>query len=119
MLSPQDSVRIETELLQAGAQECLVRGEFLGRDLLDLFVMRSNDRKRGIVDTLLRNIEKSHAQLSVQSKMLKDQNQRLSQLQVAANELIDNVSHDFRTPLNVIQDYVGIIREGLVRRYQR
>ena len=37
----------------------------------------------------------------------------------SAYEFIDGVSHDFRTPLTVIKEYAGIMRDGLVGKVSR
>jgi signal transduction histidine kinase len=40
--------------------------------------------------------------------------QRLARLYRTAHQFVDNVSHEFRTPLTVIKEYVSLIREGIV-----
>ena len=39
---------------------------------------------------------------------------RAAESQRSAHELIGRVSHDFRTPLTVIKEYAGILRDGLI-----
>ena len=44
---------------------------------------------------------------------LKNKNQKLSDLTETAHRFVDDVSHEFRTPLTVITEYASIIAEGL------
>ena len=46
-------------------------------------------------------------------KILKEKNQRLSELYETAHRFVDNVSHEFRTPLTVIKEFTSITRDGL------
>jgi signal transduction histidine kinase len=46
--------------------------------------------------------------------LLKNKNRRLKRLYTMAQEFVDHVSHEFRTPLSVIKDYVSIISDGVV-----
>lgn len=47
-------------------------------------------------------------------KSLEEQNHRLRELYSTAHQFVDNVSHEFRTPLTVIREYTTAINEGLV-----
>lgn len=44
--------------------------------------------------------------------LLQRKNQQLRKLYDTAHDFIDNVSHEFRTPLTVVKEYVSLIREG-------
>ena len=44
---------------------------------------------------------------------LEEQNRRLRELYSTAHQFVDNVSHEFRTPLTVIKEYAAAIDEGL------
>ena len=52
------------------------------------------------------DIEASQAQLRAK-------NQRLSELYETAHRFVDNVSHEMRTPLTIIKEFVSIILDGL------
>ena len=44
---------------------------------------------------------------------LRQENQRLTELYETAYRFVDNVSHEFRTPLTVIKEFAAILRDGL------
>ncbi len=52
-------------------------------------------------------------QLKAANKLLEEQNDHLAQLYGTAQQFVDNVSHEFRTPLTVIREFTSIIRDGL------
>ena len=54
------------------------------------------------------------AQLQTSRELLEKKNRRLSRLYKMAHRFVDNVSHEFRTPLTVIKEYVALMSEGLV-----
>ncbi len=41
-------------------------------------------------------------------------NQRLSKLYETAHQFVDEVAHEFRTPLTVIKEFASIMDEGLI-----
>jgi len=51
--------------------------------------------------------------LDQQQIALAEKNGRLGQLHKTGELFIDNVSHEFRTPLTVIKDYIALVRDGL------
>jgi len=55
-----------------------------------------------------------HAEeLRMAKQSLEDQNRRLRELYSTAHQFVDNVSHEFRTPLTVIKEYAAAIEEDL------
>ena len=70
-------------------------------------------------DTLTRSVEYSLrrqsllVELQAANKLLKEKNTRLAKLYATAQQFVDNVSHEFRTPLTVIREFSSIIRDGL------
>lgn len=46
-------------------------------------------------------------------ELLSIKNKELVELNKTAHEFVDNVSHEFRTPLTVIKEFSSILREGL------
>jgi signal transduction histidine kinase/ActR/RegA family two-component response regulator len=69
-------------------------------------------------DTLSRSIRyamQRHqmlGQLQAANEMLRAKNKRLAELYDTAQQFVDNVSHEFRTPLTVIREFTSIIRDG-------
>jgi signal transduction histidine kinase len=46
-------------------------------------------------------------------QLLEKKNRRLTELYNTAHQFVDNVSHEFRTPLTVIKEFTAILRDGL------
>ncbi len=59
-----------------------------------------------------KEIERQSAALVRANEELASRNQELARLSQTAHQFIDNVSHDFRTPLSVIKEYAAIVRDG-------
>lgn len=106
---------VEKQILSAGAQDYLVKGEFGKRDI-ERAVLHAVLRQQAMnqVNSLVAELKQSQQLQHEQALQLVEKNQRLTQLYKTTQEFVDNVSHDFRTPLTVIKDYVAIIREGMV-----
>ncbi len=47
------------------------------------------------------------------NELLDERNRRLTGMVETAQQFVDNVSHEFRTPLTVIKEFSAIIRDGL------
>lgn len=52
-------------------------------------------------------------QLVEANRQLERQNERLEQLYKLSQQFVDNVSHEFRTPLTVIREFSSILRDGI------
>jgi PAS domain S-box-containing protein len=52
-------------------------------------------------------------ELAALNSLLGTQNRRLEEMTARAHRFVDDVSHEFRTPLAVIREYSAIIAEGL------
>ena len=52
-------------------------------------------------------------ELAALNRLLGAQNRRLEEITARAHRFVDDVSHEFRTPLTVIREYSAIIAEGL------
>jgi len=59
-------------------------------------------------------LKRANARLHAANELLDKKNERLSKLYNTAQQFVDNVSHEFRTPLTVIKDYVSLVGEGMV-----
>jgi signal transduction histidine kinase len=115
ILTSLDDDYVESNLMEVNAQDYLVKGEFGGRAIARaiLHVVKRHQATCEITDLVAKQ-QKNQQQLKQQALLLKEKNRRLEKLYKTAHEFVDNVSHDFRTPLTVIKDYASIIREGMV-----
>jgi signal transduction histidine kinase len=108
VLTAVDNVALEKELLDAGAQDYVpkngISGDFLGRA-----IRHAIQRHEQVLEShnLLREISASR-------ELLTAKNCKLELLYKQAHDFVDNVSHEFRTPLTVIKEYSSLIREGFV-----
>jgi signal transduction histidine kinase len=62
---------------------------------------------------VLDELRESQRRLQRQQKLLRRKNQKLRELRETSQRFIDDVSHDLRTPMTVIKDYVSLVREEL------
>jgi len=100
MLTGQDNREIDVEAMQAGA------ADYLAKDDISAPVL-----KRSVRLALARQ---QHLTAERESQeLLKKANLELSELYKTAHQFVDNVSHEFRTPLAVIKDFASILSEGL------
>lgn len=96
-LSDQDTA---LRSLDRGAQDYLVKGQFT-TDSLARALGYAIHRQQ-----LTRELTRSQ-------RLVEEKNQRLTDLYKTAQRFVDNVSHEFRTPLTVIREYAAIVRDGL------
>lgn len=74
--------------------------------------------RRAIADAIRRfNLQRRNRQASRDLKLaninLEDRNVRLHEMTETAHQFVDNVAHEFRTPLTVIQEFASILRDGI------
>ncbi|HBO43468.1 MAG TPA: hypothetical protein DD670_05970 [Planctomycetaceae bacterium] len=58
-------------------------------------------------------LDRKNDELRAAKSLLDRKNKRLARLYKMAHQFVDNVSHDFRTPLTVIREYVSLMLDGL------
>ena len=58
-------------------------------------------------------VARTNEKLATANALLDKKNARLRELYNTAHQFVDNVSHEFRTPLTVIKEFTSIIRERL------
>ncbi len=107
VLTSQDSDEVAMQSLYHGAQDFLVK-DCLTFDMLDRAMRYAVQRQmNGQMRLLLGRVRDSE-------RLLERKNRRLQRLYHTAHRFVDNVSHEFRTPLTVMKEYVSLINEGLV-----
>ncbi len=72
-------------------------------------VKQADDENR----QLLEEVKAANAELDAIKNLLEEKNRCLSELNKMAYQFVDNVSHEFRTPLTVIKEFASIIHDGL------
>ena len=55
----------------------------------------------------------AHDEVKQLAAQISDKNRKLTQFAETAHRFVDDVSHDFRTPLTVIREFASIIADGL------
>lgn len=102
-------VIVSEEADESLASEAIARGacDFLCRHELTPGTMQRLVRYAVRWRRMCKRLEQAERRLELDGK-------RAAESQRSAHELIGRVSHDFRTPLTVIKEYAGILRDGLV-----
>lgn len=93
--------------IDQGAQDYLVKDrvtpEVLDRTIRYAVQRQRNAEYRRLLD-----------QVRGSQQLLGRKNRRLARLNQLARDSVDDISHEFRTPLTVITEYVSLMRDGLV-----
>jgi signal transduction histidine kinase len=112
VLTSLESNEIAQQALDRGAQDYLVKESIVGgggTELVARSLRNAIFRQQSLLETqrLLANLQESQT-------LLERKNRRLARLCKTAQRFVDDVSHEFRTPLTVIKEYVSLMRDGLV-----
>jgi signal transduction histidine kinase len=109
LLTSQNDAKLAAEAFRAGAADYIAKSEVLADD--DRLGRAAREAVRRF------RLETCNSQLTRQLKLvnieLEGKNKRLAELTESAHQFVDDVAHDFRTPLTVIQQYASIIADGL------
>ncbi|MCP4887220.1 MAG: hybrid sensor histidine kinase/response regulator [Planctomycetaceae bacterium] len=107
VLTGLDDESVAMQALDVGAQDYLRKSELTAEGLIRALRYAIQRHQNSVMREL---VEELHAS----REMLRTKNKRLEELNRHAHQFVDNVSHDFRTPLTVIKEYVSLISEGIV-----
>jgi hypothetical protein len=107
VLTSLDNDETALQSLDEGAQDYLVKDRVSG-EMLDRAIRYAVQRQKHA--EMARHIE----ELRQSERLLERKNKRLARLYKTAHRFVDNVSHEFRTPLTVIMEYVSLLRDGVV-----
>ncbi len=107
VLTGLEDEQIVIEMLHQGAQDYLLKSEMEPK-LLARSLRFAIERQRTA------ELEICIGQLAAARTLLEKKNSRLSKLYRTAQEFVENVSHEFRTPLTVIKQYTSLVKDGVV-----
>lgn len=101
---------VAKDLIRAGADDFIVK-----QDMTPDFIRRTITN--ATAQYARRKAEFEHqlmfVELQAAKSLLEERNRNLQSLYQTAHQFVDNVSHEFRTPLTVIKEFASIIRDGL------
>ena len=97
---------VALEALKMGAQDYLIK-DGVTSDILERAIRYAIQRQRNT------DMEQLLETVCAQRAPAGRKNKHLARLNRTAHRFVDNVSHEFRTPLTVIMEYVSIVRDGL------
>ncbi len=107
MLTGQGNEAVAVEAMKSGVCDYLVKGD-ITPDALRRAI-------RNVIEKV--SLERKNRQLTQELQIANDglirKNKKLEELTETAHRFVDNVAHDFRTPLTVIKEFSSIISDGL------
>ncbi|MEO0528956.1 MAG: hybrid sensor histidine kinase/response regulator [Planctomycetota bacterium] len=114
VLTNHNSQELEDSVIRHGAQDFLLKSQVLvsaktARSAINRALHHAIHRQQSLDEQARLVGELRDSQLQLQK-----QNDQLSELCKTAQKFVDNVSHEFRTPLTIIREYASLIREGVV-----
>ena len=114
VLTANSDPNIGVQAVAQGAQDFLYKGDLLSR-ALERVLMHAIQRQEllGTIQRANSLLDRKNVELKTANELLDRKNKRLSRLYDTAHQFVDNVSHEFRTPLTVIKEFVTLVRDGL------
>lgn len=113
VLTSLESDRTVRDALLQGAQDYLIKERLIIEgwtpETLDRSIRYAICRNEGTLENQ-RLVER----LRSQQQLLEQKNHRLTESNKTAQRVVENVSHEFRTPLTVIKEYVSLVCEGML-----
>ena len=114
VLTSNSDPSVGVEAAGHGAQDYLYKGDINARTL-ERVLRYAVQRQQMYLQLQRANamLDQKNGELEAANVLLDQKNNHLAQLYETAHQFVDNVSHEFRTPLTVIKEFVTIIRDGL------
>lgn len=99
-LTGQDDEGLGLDAIRAGADDYIPK-VMVSRPIISRAIEYSIERFRMAEEIMDAN------------RLLESKNARLDQMYQMSQQFVDNVSHEFRTPLTVIREFAAIVRDGI------
>lgn len=109
MVTSQDDAQLAAEAFRRGVSDFVVKARIIEDPELLARTINEALRRHRLEQ---RNRELSNS-LKVANRELETKNERLAELTDTAHRFVDDVAHEFRTPLAVIREFASIISDGL------
>lgn len=115
VLSGADNEELYVQALAHGADSYLCKHDMTPA-ILHRCIQQSlhRSRQRNEIRELISASNDQRQQLKEQSVLLASKNASLQQMCKTSQEFVNNVSHEFRTPLCVVKQYASLIADGAV-----
>ncbi len=109
MVTSAEDPRLTASAFREGAADFIDKSSIFGDE---------ESLRRVIMESLRRfRLDQTHQQLTrdlkLSNRALERQNKALSDMTDMAHRFVDDVAHEFRTPLAVIKEFASILRDGI------
>ena len=109
-LTGKGDERVATDVLHAGADDYLVKSDVTPEALrraIGMSTSHSHQRRLEEQNKLLLK------ELQTKNEILEKNARHVAEMYEIAHQFVDDVSHEFRTPLTVIKEFTSILTDGL------
>lgn len=106
----QGDENVVADLMRSGADDYIAKADLCPSLLRRAIRNAENQHLRRKIEARNRQLL---SELQSAKRSLERKNRRLTELYRTAHQFVDNVSHEFRTPLTVIKEFTSILRDGL------
>lgn len=113
LTSLSDDASVQSAMTR-GVQDFLVKDELLTSSVVARSMLTRAIRSAAFRENVLQENRSLVTSLRENKALLERKNDRLRTLCETAQRFVENVSHDFRTPLTVIKEFSSLIRDGVV-----